>query len=205
MSSRIKFLVAVMFFTAGLRTIPYVLTAYNVTVNPDTLYYPWNFVPMMALCLFAGAYVTDRRFAIGLPMLALLLSDLGIWGVTGQFSWAFPPDRWSAYLSHGFAVLLGQGLDRRTWPLRAVDAVGRGILAEVIFFVVTNFAYFMVQTDLPHNMMGLAACYVAAIPFAIRSFVSTAVFSALLFSPIGLAAADQAEAQKSELNSAIAP
>lgn len=184
MSSRLKFLLGLFMFTIVLRLLPYMLTNYDANHDSSAVFYPWNFSPLMAVCLFSGAFMADRRMRFGLPLLALLVSDLGIWAVTGQFSWAFPSDRWSAYVCTAIAVLLGQGLNRQSGASRAVAAVGRGVFAEVLFFVVTNFVYFWTQTAAPHAAAGLVACYVAAIPFAGKSFASSIFYSFLLFSPL---------------------
>lgn len=191
MLPRIKFVICLVGFTVIMRLLPYVLKMYDVNVDPTVIFYPWNFLPLTAVCLYSGAYVKDHRWSFGLPLLGLFVTDLGIGMITGQFSWGFPRDRWSAYLSYVLIIVMGYGLNRRTWPLRAVDAVARGILAETLFFIVTNFAYFLVQTDHPQTFAGVLACYAAAIPFAKTSFVSTAFYSVLLFSPLAVRAAGE--------------
>ncbi len=203
MPSRMKFLIGLVAFTVVLRLLPYLLTTYDAVINPSAYYYPWNFIPLTAVCLYSGAYVADRRWAVVLPLLALLISDLGIWAFTGHFSMGFPSDRWSAYVCGLITVFLGSGLASRAWPLRAFDALGRGMLAEVIFFAVSNFAYFVVQTDLPHTPAGLIACFVAAIPFAGKSFASTAFYSVLLFSPLAIRAAGQPSGARVGIHSAV--
>lgn len=203
MSSAVKFLCGLVVFTIVLRLTPYVLTKYDVHVASSTMFYPWNFLPLTAACLYAGAYISDRRFQIGLPLLALLISDIGIWGLTGQFAWGFPSDRWAVYVCFMITIALGSGLGRRAWPLRSMDAFARGMLAETIFFVVTNFAYFLVQNDLPHTSEGLITCYLAAIPFAGKSFASTAIFSLLLFSPLAVTDTSEAESSASQTESVL--
>ena len=77
-----KFLLGLVAFSVTLRLLPYLLTAYSVKVDPSVVYYPWNFMPMMAVCLYAGAYVTDRRLSFGLPLLTAkvdLTTMLGWW------------------------------------------------------------------------------------------------------------------------------
>ncbi len=197
MPPRLKFLVGLVSFTVVLRLLPYILTAYDQTVDPGVIFYPWNFMPLMAFCLYSGAYVADKRWSMVPPLLALFISDLGIWAATGQFSRAFPSDSWTVYVCHMITVLLGSGLNQNAWPARGFNALCRGMLAETIFFVVTNFAYFCGQTDLPHTATSLVACYVAAIPFAGRSFVSTAFYSVLLFSPLAVRAASQGSGLRS--------
>ena len=203
MSPRVKFLCGLVAFTVILRLIPYVLTQYDYVVDSSAIFYPWNFLPLAAVCLYSGAYMSDRRLSFGLPLLALFVSDLGIWALTGQFAWAFPSDRWAVYVCYMITIFLGSGLGQRTWPMRGVDAFARGMLAEAIFFTVTNFAYFLVQTDLPHTTVGLIACYVAAIPFAGKSFLSTAIFSVLLLSPLAVVGTAPMEKHEPQTESAM--
>lgn len=189
MSSRVKFLISLLAFSVVARVLPYFLTKYNIKVDSSVIFYPWNFMPLTAACLYAGAYFSDRRLSFGLPLIAVLISDLAIWLVSGDFAWAFPSDRWSAYVSYPIMIAMGTGLSQRAWPARAADALLRGIAAEALFFVVTNFAYFQIQTDLPHTMTGLGLCYARAIPFVSKAFASTAFYSILLFSPLAIRAA----------------
>ncbi len=204
MPSKVKFVIGMLAFTVVLRLLPYFLTTYNVTLNPTVIYYPWHFMPMMAICLYSGAYLADRRWAVGLPLIGLFVSDLSIWAMTGNFSWAFQGDRWSAYVCYLLAAMMGAGLNRRSWPARGVDAFTRGVLAEVLFFVVTNFVYFCIQSDLPHSLAGLYTCYLNAIPFAGQAFLSTAFYSVLVFSPLVVRTKEMALAGKPELQSSMA-
>jgi len=204
MLPRMKFLIVLIAFTVVLKLLSYAIKFYDVQVDPDVIFYPWNFMPLTALCLYSGAYVTDRRWSIGLPLLTVLISDLGIWALTGRFSSGFPIDCWSVFLSYVLIIVMGHGLNRRTWPARAVDALARGLLAETLFFLVTNFAYFLIQTVHPQTLAGLIDCYVVAIPFAKTSFVSTAFYSVLLFSPLALhAAGEESPNTKPELQTAL--
>jgi hypothetical protein len=191
MSPRIRFLTSLFVFTVVLRLLPYVLTSYDFKVDSTAIFYPWNFMPLMAACLYSGAYIGNRLRSFAAPLSALVASNLGIWAITGQFSWAFPSEGWAVYLCYAIAILMGRGLNRQAWPQRGVGALGRGIAAETVFFLLTNFAYFCVQTVHPHTLTGLAACYVEAIPFSTRSFVSTAFYSVLLFSPLAVRAASE--------------
>jgi hypothetical protein len=202
MPSRQKLLFGMVMFTVVLRLLPYlILQNHDHTTYPMAWFYPWNFMPLTALCLYSGATVANRWRSLAIPMFVLLFSDLCIWATTGDYRTAFPTDGWSVFVCYLLAVLLGQGLDKRSGPLKAFDALGRGILAEVIFFVVTNFAYFLVQTDYPHTSAGLIACYVAAIPFCVRSFLSTMFYSVLFFSPLTEMSAGTSRQPQPELNS----
>lgn len=218
MPPRVKFLMGLVTFAIIVRLLPALLTRYDLKLDPTVLFYPWNFMPLMAVSLYSGATVSDRRWAIGLPLFALVASDLGIWALTGKSVWTIPHDGWSASAGmmmatfcyvvsiacYAITVALGNGASQRPWPLRAVDAFARGMLAEAIFFILTNFAYFLIQNDLPHTPMGLVTCYVAAIPFAWKSFASTAFYSVLLFSPLALPSEGESKCVEPSLQSALA-
>ena len=68
-------------FTVVLKLLPYAIKSDDVQVDPGAIYYPWNFMPLTALCLYSGAYVTNRRWSIGLPLLTVLISGLREFGL----------------------------------------------------------------------------------------------------------------------------
>ena len=140
--------------------------------------HPPNLTAMTAIALFGGSYFSDRRLAFAVPMLALLLSDiaLGFW-----FSWSFmavQPHMWVQYAT--FALIVGMGLLLR--ERRGFVRVGLVTLAaSCTFFVITNFFEWVFQPWYPKTAAGLAASYVAAIPFFRNTLVGDLVFTALLF------------------------
>lgn len=202
MSSRFKFLLCLVAYTFVMRLMPYLATKYDIKIDSTVYFYPWNLIPMTGLCLFAGAYcMSDRRLALGLPLGMLFLSNLAIGAITGQYGWGLPSGSWAVFVSFALAVFLGEGLNKRSWPRRGVEAAARGVFAEAVFFLLTNFAYFQTQDIHPQTFDGLLLCYRDGIPFAIRSFVSTAVYSVLFVSPIvvRMIGAEQQEVRRSEV------
>lgn len=174
-------LVATIFgYTLAVRLLPYVLHRFGMQLDPDGSYYPWNFSPAFAVCLFSGAFCTDRRLSGILPLATFLVSDLGIWGLTGRVEWAFYPWQFAVYLSLLFCTTLGFLLRERRNSLRIA---GTGLLGCTVFFVVTNFAVWALGTTYPRTPAGLADCYIAAIPYFRNSLLGTVFFSTVLFSP----------------------
>jgi hypothetical protein len=65
-----------------------------------TLPHPINFWPVTAMALFAGAAFADRRLAILVPLLSLLVSDLCIeilHRLDLRTSWGFYNGMWGIY------------------------------------------------------------------------------------------------------------
>jgi len=137
--------------------------------------HPPNFVPVAALALFGGAYLSDKRLAFLAPMSALLLSDLVI-GLYGQM--------WVVYGSFSLIICLGFWLRRRRTAPRVAAAALAG---SVLFFALTNFGVWAFGSLYSKTAGGLLTCYVAAIPFFQNTLLGDAVYTAALFGGFALA------------------
>ena len=131
--------------------------------------HPPNFSPIDAMALFSAAYLGRRALAFVAPLGALFLSDLIL---------GFYPGMWVQYLSVALVVVLGRLALRRIGPLR----IGVAALASsILFFAVTNFGVWLLSGMYPKTLVGLEACYVAAIPFFQNTLAGDLFYSALLF------------------------
>lgn len=146
---------------------------------------PWNFTPVEAMALFGGAYFADRRLAVLLPLIAMLLADAVI-------ALALPTDQlhsWIAmapviYLCIAATAVGGFALRGRVKTLNVALAA---VASATGFFLVTNFAVWMTSTSYAHDLAGLAACYIAALPFyQYGSLPGTVLWSAVLFGGFAL-------------------
>ena len=137
--------------------------------------HPWNFTPVGAMALFAGAMLRDRRLAFLFPLLALFAGDLFI---------GFHKLMFVVYTSFLLNVAIGLWLrDRRT-----ISRISLATLAGAIqFFLITNFAVWQFLSGYPHTASGLVACYAAGIPFFWNTLAGDAVYAALLFGAYALA------------------
>lgn len=137
--------------------------------------HPFNFTPAGALGLFAGAHLRDRRLAYAAPLIAMFLGDL----VVG-FHIVMPV----VYACFAAIVWIGQEIrDRRTLRNVAVAALA----SSVLFFLVTNFAWWALGGAYPKNLAGLIACLVAGIPYFRNTLASDALYAAILFCGMALA------------------
>jgi hypothetical protein len=133
-----------------------------------------NFSPIYAMALFGGAYFGRSALALAAPLGALLLSDLVL---------GFYPHMEITYLAFAMIVPIGWLVSTRKTPLR----IGLAALASaILFYAITNFGVWIFSGIYPMTVAGLAACYVAAIPFFQNTLVSDLFFAALLFGGFAL-------------------
>jgi hypothetical protein len=129
----------------------------------DVTAFLWNFSPVGALFLFGGAKLADRRTAYLVPLAAMLLSDRGIAVLMRDLTMGLHSMIPVIYGSYALMVWLGTRLRESRNPLAIAAA---GLAGEVVFFILTNFANWVVQTGTyPHTFEGLVACYTAGLVF----------------------------------------
>lgn len=185
MKPRVVPILVLVALSVAARLTPYVLSRVGMPIDPGGTAYPWNFSPILPLCIFGGAFYAQPRLAYAIPFATFLLGDLGIWALTGRLDWAFYPFQPVVYLSVAFVATTGLALrGRRTWRGVAVA----GLVSSTGFFVLTNFGVwaFGDGSVYPHTAAGLVDCYVRALPFFRNTLVSMAVFLPILFSRVAL-------------------
>lgn len=151
-----------------------------------------NFTPLTAVALFGGAHFHSRWAAFGVPLLALLLSDAALEATTAlglHAGWmaggsGFHPGMWVVYTATALVAAVGLSLRRR----QSVGTVAGAVLgSSVLFFLVTNFAWWVGYDLYPHTVEGLLQCYLAALPFFHWSLLGDACYATLLFGGYALA------------------
>lgn len=127
-----------------------------------------NITPLYAVALFAAA-LFPRRWAVAVPMAAMVVSDLVI-GLHSTIAFT-----WSGMLVFAW---LGFGLADRSTAMRVA---GSAILGSTVFFVWTNFGVWLVTPLYADTAAGLAQCFTAALPFFRNSLLGNIAFSGALF------------------------
>ena len=147
--------------------------------------HPPNFSPVEAIALFGGAYFASRQWALVVPLLAMLLSDLALGAVHGAryASYLGGVSFWSVYACIALSTLMGFSLRGKVGGARLL---GYSLAGSVLFFVVTNFAVWLGSPMYPQTPAGLTAAYVAGIPFFKWTVLGTLAYAALLFGGFAL-------------------
>ena len=147
--------------------------------------HPPNFSPVEAIALFGGAYFAARGWALVVPLVAMFLSDLALGLVNGgiYFDYFASAGFLLVYACIALSTMLGFGLRGR---VNGARVLGYSLAGSVLFFLVTNFGAWLGSPAYPQNAAGLAAAYVAGIPFFQWTVLGTLFYSALLFGGFAL-------------------
>ncbi|MFQ3592066.1 MAG: DUF6580 family putative transport protein [Gemmataceae bacterium] len=169
-------------FAAGLtvvcRLIPYCYydNPYETSV--------WHFVPIGALCVFAGARLRHPA-AFLLPLAAMVVSDLLLIAPIAKLGYsAFG---WGTPIRYGFLLVYFVG----GWLIPSGRlAVGATATAAVLllgglpYFVVSNFLVWLGDSSgqmYSRDLAGLIHCYGAALPFYQNTLLADAFYGMALF------------------------
>ena len=125
--------------------------------------HPPNFTPILAVAIFAPYIVKDKLTVIAATLLAMFVADL-YWGLHSFMLWT--------YSSIALCTLLST----------RVKLLPMLFLGPIMFFVITNFAVWIMWDYYPNTLEGLIMCYTMAIPFFQNTVLSTIVYTALMAS-----------------------
>jgi hypothetical protein len=151
--------------------------------------HPPNFAPITAMAVFGAIRFGSGRAAVVAPLLALLLSDLVRevlyrYGLAQQ--WGLYEGMWVVYGTTALIALMCRLARGTQSPIRIATATLAG---SCVFYVVTNFAVWAGSSLYPATAEGLAACYVAAVPFFRNALLGDVAYAAILFGAWALAEA----------------
>lgn len=144
-----------------------VLIAFAVTSR--LLPHPANFAPIAATALFGGA-ILPRKWALFLPLSAMIISDLFI-GLHPLvlFTWG------------SFAVIAWLG----SKFLKGINPLSVGVASiggSILFFLVSNFGVWAEGRLYALTFEGLVSCYYNALPFFRNTLLGDLFYSTVLFS-----------------------
>jgi hypothetical protein len=146
---------------------------------------PWGFTPQIAIALFGGAVIKDKKWAFALPIFSMFLSDLlyqGLYSAGLTPIYGFYQGQWVNYCLFAVMVLCGFAIKK----INIVNVLAASLVAPTIFFLLSNFTTWSGLAGLrglnrPLNFQGLLLAYSDGLLFYKGSVEGTLFFAALLF------------------------
>jgi hypothetical protein len=139
--------------------------------------HPFNFTPVMAMALFAGARFQDKRWSLILPVAVMFLSDLLLSQINN-----FPLFHNTIFFVYGAIILsavMGWSLNSDKLNVKNTSIVT--FISSVLFFIITNFGVWLFGGLYTLDGSGLVNCFTMAIPFFKYSILGDAFFVTVLF------------------------
>ena len=146
---------------------------------------PVNFAPQIAMAVFAGAVIKDKKWAFLLPILSMFISDLlyqllylnGLTGIPG-----FYDGQWQNYILFALMTVVGFSIKK----IKVLNVLAASIAAPTVFFILSNFVVWAGWQgtrglNRPKTFEGLLLCYNDALPFYGNSVMACIFFSAIFF------------------------
>lgn len=144
---------------------------------------PYGFAPQIAMAIFGGAIIKDKKWAFLLPLLSMLVSDAlyqilytnGLTPISG-----FYEGQWVNYILIGSMTVFGFFIKNFNFTRIAVASVA----APTAYFFISNFLVWLspgAGLGRPTTFSGLMMTLGDGLPFYPWSLASTAIFSAIFF------------------------
>ncbi len=165
---------------------------------------PYGFAPQIAMAIFAGAIIKDKKFAFLLPLLSMFLSDTlyeilfrnGVGNMPG-----FYEGQITNYILFSSLTLFGFLIKNFNLGRIAIAAIA----APTTYFVISNFLVWASSSPLaglgrPKTFNGLMLCLSDGLPFYPWSVAATFIFSAILFGSYYLIARNSLQPVKNTTN-----
>ncbi len=139
-----------------------------------------NFTPLAAMALFGGVYLSDKRLAFIIPLLALFISDTALQLL---FGWGFHNTMIYVYIGFILTSLIGMLVKRNV----SIQSVAAGsIISSILFFIITNFGVWA-ASGFQMGIAGLETTYLLGVPFFSPTLAGDLFFNSILFGAFYLA------------------
>ncbi len=159
------------------------LLAFGLLILVCSLYRIWpdrpmGFAPQLAMAIFAGGVIRDKKWAFLLPLLSMFISDalyqvLYLNGAT-QIP-GFYEGQVSNYLLFGSMTIFGIMIRQISWT----KIIAASFAAPSAFFLISNFLVWIGGGG--YQRPTLMQAYADGIPFYQMSILATLVFSISMF------------------------
>jgi hypothetical protein len=143
---------------------------------------PWGFAPQVAMALFAGAVIRDKKWAFAVPIFSMFVSDL-LYQFLYVQGWSDRPGFYAGQLTNYVLfmgiTLLGMLMKRVT----VMNVLAYSLIAPTVFFLCSNFATWLAGGGYqrPKTFEGLMMALTDGLPFYRGSVLASLFFGFILF------------------------
>ncbi|MEO6231858.1 MAG: DUF6580 family putative transport protein [Ferruginibacter sp.] len=147
---------------------------------------PLGFAPQIAMALFGGSVIKDKKFAFILPLFSMFISDVmyeTLYQVNLSATQGFYQGQVTNYLLFGAITVIGFFIKKE----KILQIAAGAVAGTAFYFLASNFVVWigggLALNNLPYtkDIAGLISCVTAGLPFLQGSLYATLMFSSILF------------------------
>jgi hypothetical protein len=147
---------------------------------------PLGFAPQIAMAIFSGSIIANKKYSFLLPLFSMLVSDI-FYEILFQYKLSSIPGfyggQWINYLLFAAITVIGFAVNQRKW----MSIVAGSLAGVMAYFMLSNGAVWIGGgldiNNQPYSKSfdGLMVCYAAGLPFLKGSLYATLFFAPILF------------------------
>ena len=147
---------------------------------------PLGFAPQIAMALFSGSVIADKKFSFLMPLASMLISDI-IYQLLFVLKLSpiqgFYEGQWVNYLLFVAITVIGFAINKNKW----IHIFIGSLVGVLFFFLASNFMVWiggglgLNGQPYPRTLEGLDSCIIAGLPFLKGSLYATLFFSTVFF------------------------
>lgn len=144
---------------------------------------PFGFAPQIAMAIFAGAIVKNKKYAFALPLVSMFISD-AVYQVLYVSGLTIIPGFYEGQITNYILFTLLTVVGFFIKKINVVNVAAASIIAPTVYFILSNFFVWLSGTgglQHPKTFEGLMMTMADGVPFYKNSVWATLFFSALLF------------------------
>lgn len=142
----------------------------------------WLGAPQLALAVFAGSVIKNRKVAFLLPLASMLVSDV-LMQILSSFDPAFYAGFYKGQLINYVLILSTTVIGFFISERKPAQILAGAVAAPVVFFLLSNFQVWAATGGLMRSKTaaGLLQTYIDGLPFLRTSLIGTILFSGVFF------------------------
>jgi hypothetical protein len=142
----------------------------------------WGFAPHLAMAVFGGSVIRNKKLAFIFPVLSMFLSDL-VYHILYLYQLTPIEGFYSGQLTNYLLIASLAIIGFRIRENKIAQIAAGAIAAPVVYFLASNFLVWAGGGGFyrPRNFSGLLQTYADGLPFFQTSLFGTLFFSAVLF------------------------
>ncbi len=142
----------------------------------------YNFSPVIALAIFGAIHFRKKIYSYSIVIFSIMLSDIIINGfiydLDNSFLFFYEGFYWQ-YISYFVIILLSFSFKGKKIGLKNITYLC--LSSSLIFFVISNFGFWLTSGMYSYTFPGLIECYIKAIPFYQGTLLGTFFYTPIFF------------------------